>query len=248
MIDDDRLDAVLESVGHHLAVAPDSGDDLSPDLASAGWAGRRHPGQRLLVAALAVVVVAGAVLAIAPARRTVGGWFGVGRTEFRVDVDLALPADRLPGFVAGGEPIAPSQAAARVGVPVDGLDHCPLGAPVAWLAVPEGGAAAVWDDGGTTLWLLPAGELQEILFTKTVAMAAQVRPLPDLGDGGVAVEGDHVLTTPYRSVAAGSAVLWTTGGLSFRLESTDAGNAGDAERDLAALASAIDGVLADARD
>lgn len=229
MIDDDRLGVVLESVGAHL--------DTSPVDATA----RRRAPRALLVAALVVAVVAGAVLAIAPARRTVGGWFGVGRTEFRVDVDLAVPADRLPTFVVGATPIAPSRVVELAGVRAGVLDDSPLGPPAGWLAAPEGGAVAVWEDHEVSLWLLPIGEMQGMLFTKTVSMADQVRQLPDLGDGGVVVEGAHILATPFRTVPAASAVLWTAGGLSFRLEWTATSAAGP---DLVAVAAAIDEVVA----
>lgn len=237
MIGDDGLDAVLTSVGAHLDTSrvtalADVSTNASAPSAPSRPARRWRPA---LAAAIVVAVVAGAVLAIAPARRTVGGWLGIGRTEFRVDVDLAVPVDRLPSFLDGGDPIAPSEAADLAGVPVDALDESPLGAPDAWLAAPEGGAVAVWRADDTTLWLLPMGEVQEMLFTKSVATAEQVRQLADLGDGGVAVEGDHVLATPFRTVRAGSAVLWTSGDLSFRLEAAATDVA-----DLVASASAIE--------
>ena len=85
-LDDDRLAAVLASVGEHLVI------DAPGSAATVGSAGRtwRRP---LLVAAAALIVVAGTVAAIAPARRAVSGWFGAGRIE--VEIDRVADAHRI---------------------------------------------------------------------------------------------------------------------------------------------------------
>lgn len=230
MIDDDRLEAVLVSVGADLDTTSPEGPAPRSSSARRSW----------LAAAVAVAVVAGGVLAVAPARRTVGGWLGIGRTELRVDSDLALPADHVPGFVAGGEPIRPSRVAALAGIAADALDASPLGPPEGWLAAPEGGAVAVWADHAASLWVLPTGDTQAMLFSKTVGTAERVRELPDLGDGGVLVEGRHLISTPFRTVPADSVVLWTFGDTALRLEATPA-----ADVDLVQLATALHDAFAD---
>ncbi len=48
--------------------------------------------------------------------------------------------------------------------------------------------------------------------------APGVRDVPGLGDQALVLEGDHVLDTPGRSLAATTAVLWLDEGREFRLE------------------------------
>ena len=65
--------------------------------------------------------------------------------------------------------------------------------------------------------------------------ATVVTEVPDLGDGGVAITGEHLLQTPHRRVRADNVVIWTDGELTFRL---------DGAADLEALI-AVAGQLAD---
>lgn len=210
MIDDARLEALLGELGNDL--------DLSPT--------ERRPSPpmpRLLVAAAVVLlVVAAAVFAIAPARRTVGGWLRVGNVELHAENDLAVPAERLPDFVWSGRSIAPSGVGGAVGVAGVGAERfgeSSLGEPDAWLAPLDGGALAIWRNGETTLWVVPADIDRSFPFSK-VARSDQVTELPDLGDGGLVVDGEHVVETPSRRVGADTVVLWQSGDIVLRLESS----------------------------
>jgi hypothetical protein len=222
--DDDRLAAVLASVGEHLLV-----DEPTPTTAAA--AGRR-PWRLLLVAAVAVAVVAGAVVAIAPARRAVGGWLGAGRIE--VELDRRADVDGLPDFTAPARRIAPGDATALLGGEVPPLDGSALGAPTTWWTLPEGGVLVGWADGETSLWVVPTGG-DDWVLQKAVAGSDDARKLPDLGDGGVAVTGAHRVATPYRLARAESVVAWEDDELSYRLE-----GAGDVD-ELIAIAGQLAG-------
>ena len=50
------------------------------------------------------------------------------------------------------------------------------------------------------------------------AGADNVTELPDLGDGGMAITGAHLLKTPHRRVGADNVVIWTDGELTLRLD------------------------------
>ena len=78
---------------------------------------------------------------------------------------------------------------------------------------------------GETLWLTVTGDGGDLL-KKVADGANDVIELRDLGNGGVAITGEHLLQTPHRRVRANSVVIWTYGGLTLRL---------DGERPLAEL-------------
>jgi hypothetical protein len=199
-VNDDELQAALSSVAAHL--------DLSAPP-------RHTSARRAIVAGLAVALLAAAVLSVEPARRTVSGWLRIGRTELhRADVP-APPAD-VPSFATDLPAISRDEAERRLGHPLPDLAGTPIGEPAAVLAPPEGGVIAAWDDG-TTLWMLANDG--DVLFGKTVPTAQRVTELPDLGDGGALVDGEHLLQTPHRLLSADTAVLWTSSALAFRLDS-----------------------------
>ena len=190
-LDDDRLAAVLASVGEHLVV--ERAEDVpAPSAAGSPW-------RPLLVAAVTLAVIAGAVLAIAPARRVVSGWLRVGRIEFEID-RRPVPTG-LPSLTDAARQIEPSAADDLLGQPLPAVDGTALGAPSHWWTIPEGGVLVGWPDGATSLWISATGGGEE-LVDKIVAAEADVTELPDLGDGGVGVRGSHVLQTPHRRVAA----------------------------------------------
>jgi hypothetical protein len=206
-LDDDRLAAILASVGEHLIVDEPSARD-APGAGRAPW-------RPLLVAAAVLAVIAGAVLAIAPARRAVGGWFGAGRIEVEFDRS-AVPAG-LPAFTDAAERIDPADADGVLGRPMPAVAGTSLGGPSDWWTVPEGGVLVSWPDGDVTLWVTVDGDGGDAV-KKVAAGRNVVTELPDLGDGGLAVEGEHVLQTPHRRVAATSVVAWSDGGLTLRLD------------------------------
>jgi hypothetical protein len=207
-VDDDRLASVLASIGDHLVVDGVAGP-ASRDTHSL-W-------RPLLVAAVTLSVIAGAVVAIAPARRAVSGWLRIGRIE--LDVDRRTDSTGLPSLTDAARPIEPSAADDVLGQPVPDVDTSSLGAPTHWWSIPEGGVVVGWPDGETSLWLTTPGD-GEGLVDKIVAAESAVTELPDLGDGGAAVRDSHVLRTPHRRVSANNVVIWVDGDLTWRLEST----------------------------
>jgi hypothetical protein len=206
--DDDRLAAVLASVGEHLVVES-TGERTLASTGRSAW-------RPLLVAAAALAVLAGAVLAIAPARRVVGDWFGAGRID--VEIDRTADPTGLPAFADGAERIDSGDAAEVLGAPMPPVDRTTLGPPSDWWTVPEGGVLVGWPDGDTSLWVTRSGSERDIL--KQVIEGQRARNVPGLGDAGFAVTGDHVLQTPHRRVRATSVVAWFDGGLTFRLDGT----------------------------
>lgn len=210
-LDDDRLAVVLASVGEHLVVEP------GRDARTTGTG--RSPWRPLLVAAMTLAVVAGAVLAIAPARRAVSGWFRVGRIE--LDIDRRPSRTGLPSLTDAASQIEPSAVEALLGQAMPAVDHSVLGHPSHWWTIPEGGVLVGWPDGETSLWISATGGGEQ-LVDKIVAAEADVIELANLGDGGVGVHGSHILQTPHRRVAADSVVIWTDGALTWRLEGTAA--------------------------
>jgi hypothetical protein len=210
-LDDDRLAIVLASVGEHLVV---DGVALAPVPAPRPTRTLWRP---LLIAAVTLAVIAGAVVAIAPARRAVSGWFRIGRIE--LDVDRRTDSTGLPSLTDAARPIEQSAADDLLGQPTPVVDTSSLGPPTNWWTIPEGGVVVGWPDGETSLWLTATAGGEE-LVDKIVAAEADVTELPDLGDGGAAVRGSHVLRTPHRRVAADSVVIWADGDLTWRLEGT----------------------------
>jgi hypothetical protein len=213
--DDDRLAAVLASIAEHLVI------DAPAGAATTGSDGRTWR-RLLLVAAAALIVVAGAVVAIAPARRAVGGWFGAGRIE--VEIDRIAEPTGLPAFADPAERIDPAAADDVLGQAVPPVDDSALGSPSEWGTLPEGGVLVGWPTG-ETLWVTVSDDGDD-LVKKVAGGASDVIELGDLGDGGVAITGEHLLQTPHRRVRADNVVIWTDGELTFRL---------DGERSLDAL-------------
>jgi hypothetical protein len=199
----------LASVGAHLVV-----DDAGARRPVAG----RSPWRPLLVAAAVVAVVAGAMLAIAPARHAVGRWLGAGRIHVEFD-RTAVPAG-LPAFTDAAERIEPDDAARVLGRAMPPVAGSALGAPSDWWTVPEGGVLVGWPDGDTSFWVVEVGGDGGDMLKKVGDRDNVVSELPSLGDGGLALSGDHVLQTPHRRVRATSVVVWTDGDLMMRLDGT----------------------------
>jgi RNA polymerase sigma-70 factor, ECF subfamily len=180
-----------------------------------------------LVAVVAVAVaLALAVGLVAPVREAVADWLGIGST--RIDRSPAgdgtggEDAEPRPAVGEGLAPATPAQVEAALGATPGalGLHASDLGEPEVTALAPEGGVILAWS-GATTLWVRP-GENRPGPFVKrpTGDGDLEVEHVGGLGDEALVVEGDHVLDTPGRSLAATTAVLWLDGGREFRLEGT----------------------------
>jgi hypothetical protein len=99
------------------------------------------------------------------------------------------------------------------------LPEVDLGAPDRIALPPEGGVLLVWNPGPATLWILPTVDPADIRMRKLLDELDAVEPVFALGGGAVFVHGDHVLTTPNRTVAADNVLLWRERGVEYRLES-----------------------------
>jgi hypothetical protein len=206
-LDDDRLAIVLASVGEHLVV--ERAAVATPPTRQA-----RLPWRPLLVAAVVLAVIIGAVAAVAPARRVVSGWFGAGRIE--VEIDRTADPSGLPTFDEPAERIDRADADEVLGEAMPPVDGSTLGAPRDWWTLPEGGVLVGWPDGETSLWVTVSGDAD--LLKKAVRGVNDVTEVAGLGDGGLAVSGPHLLQTPHRRVRADTVVIWTDGPLTLRLD------------------------------
>ena len=207
-LDDDRLAAVLASVGEHLVV--------DHQVAAAAGSTEFRPTWRrpLLVAAATLIIIAGAVVAIAPARRVVSGWFDAGRIE--VEIDREADPTGLPAFNEPAMPVDPAAVDEVLGQAMPSVDHSALGPPSRWWTLPEGGVLVGWPTG-ETLWVTVSDDGDD-LVKKVARGSTEVTELRDLGDGGVAITGEHLLQTPHRRVRADTVVIWTDGELTYRLD------------------------------
>lgn len=217
---DDRLEDVLTSVGHYLVIGPgvDVGAGAAIDVAPPSGRSRR----RLLAAAAIIVgVVAGAIGSVPPARRAVGGWLHVGRIEVSVDPNVTIDTG-LPAFLDGAVPLDPEEVVTILGQAPPDLAATSLGSPTGWWTVPEGGVVVTWNNTETSLWILPIGPNEEENVAKRTSASGSVTTtwIPDLGDGGIAISGEHLMETDLRTLVAGAVVAWDDGGVTFRLEST----------------------------
>ena len=217
-IDLDRLDTILGSVGRHLVIAP--ADDVG------GRDGANRPNrwrQRLLAAAVVVLVISAAVASIAPARRVVSGWLRAGNIDVEVDPDLTIPPE-LPSFLDGVRPLDRGRLATVLGLPVPDVSTSDLGPPDAWWAPPECGILATWSGDETSLWIVQTADTFPGSLDKWLRNPNVARPVDDLGDTAYVVEGRHIFQTPFRTVASTSVVAWADGELTFRLDSTMPGD------------------------
>jgi hypothetical protein len=215
----DRLDDVLASIGQHLVIDAAAGD-VGASIAAIDRARARMQRRPLVAVAVIVAVLAGLVASVPPARRAVGGWLHAGRIDVSVDPNVTIDAG-LPAFIDAVTPVDPTAAPAILGRTPPDLTSSSLGAPTGWWTVPEGGVVLTWNDSETSLWVVPTGPDLQGHVDKLIdeSMSASATWLPDLGNGGLAIDSPHLMVTPHRTVLAGAVVAWDEGGLTYRLES-----------------------------
>jgi hypothetical protein len=192
--------------------------------------------RKLLAVAAAVVVIAGALVAIAPARHAIADWLGIGAVEVR-GVDRPLPNGSGPATVPG----APGSS-----VPVDGgLELATAQRRVQFtIAIPRdpsaGTRTAITVDtrvpGGLVVLTYPRFTLVEIasqgggpVAGKLVPPGVSVDPVTVGGDPGLWISGAHQVTYLDRSGRlqndtvrrSGPVLLWTRAGVTYRIEGLD---------------------------
>ncbi|MEO5901383.1 MAG: hypothetical protein ABIR68_14825 [Ilumatobacteraceae bacterium] len=212
-VDEETLSRVLASVGRHLET------DGSIVLERDAHATRPRRHTRLLLVAAAAIIVILVGLAIAPVRRAVADWLGIGSTSLVRVPTTGTPTSSLAPITSGLSPIDAADAVVRLGRPLPDTTASVLGPPQLLAAMPEGGVLMVWADGASTLWVHESQVPVEILVKKLIGADQSARFVPGIGDGALAITGAHVLVTPHRTVAARTVLLWTEGSTELRLES-----------------------------
>lgn len=221
-LDDDRLAEILADIGQRLVTGPVANQEVGSSAGPVPWTmealtGRRR-GRVVALAALGVVAsVIAVIVTVAPLRSAVADWLGLGSTRIQIQPPPSSTQPMLP-IDAGLRMIDRNQAEQRLGAPLPMLDDTALGVPAGFAAMPEGGVLVVWPDG-STLWIHVETIDADVYFDKLVTSEAVVQRLDDLGDSALLIIGDHFLQTPHRTVAAGTAVLWRSGDVEYRLES-----------------------------
>ncbi len=171
---------------------------------------------------LVVVLAAGVLLAASPGvRARVADWLGIGavRVERVERLPAVGPADDLGlgrrTTLAAARRDAPVPTVTALGRP-DGVyvGETDFGPSVSLVYVARAGLPPSRHGIGALLSVLPGDALA--LVRKLVDPSVQVRPVRVDGARGLFVEGRHVLVPPRR--LAGSTLVWTTGGATYRLE------------------------------
>lgn len=213
---DERLAAVLASVGEHL--------DTSVRRASGpgrGSPARRNRGVLAVAAAVALLALVVGSL-VAPVREAVADWLGIGSTG----IERVPAADRrgdpagLPSLDEDLAALSAEDAEAALGRSLPDVDDVVgLGPPDRVVRAPEGGVILAWDRAETTLWVHETLDDAEISMQKLGTMSTRIETVEGLGEAALSLEGAHVLATPDRRLAAANVVIWIEDGFEHRLES-----------------------------
>lgn len=215
---DDRLGTALMDLGAHVRTPEHSlWVRVRAELEASGPAGHRLvPARRgrLVVAVAAVVAVLLAVtLGVAPARRAVADFLGLGSTSV---VRVERPPDAgLPSVADGLPPRADRRALraelARAGLSLPAAEL--VGAPVGWRVDPDGETVVAF--ARLVFGQRPEGDVPAV---KRVPPAGTVVSTTVGGEPASWVEGPHTRTVGGRSYRSASALLWTVDGVEYRLE------------------------------
>lgn len=213
---DQQLEAVLASVGRHLVVPVGSPAVVTLPARSAA---RRPARTALLVAAAAAIVLLVAGSVVTPVREAVADWLGIGSTSIERVRGPEGDSRGLPALAAEAVPISRAAARAELGQALPVVRDDRLGAPTLRALPREGGVMMVWPRGKTTLWVHRDPGDSAMFVKKLLNLRDRVTPVSGLGNMAALIEGEHVLETPARRVAAGRVVIWVADGLEYRLES-----------------------------
>lgn len=204
---DERLEAVLTSVGHHLEIPPRPAD-------SARVAERAG---RLLAVAAAITIIVAVTLGIPSTRAAIADFLGIGSTRIEITSESDLDGTALPHIAKGLPPISVDEATAILGGDLPDTSATNLGPPDAVYRMPEGGVLLGWEDGAATLWVRAATDT-DVIIRKLVGSDEAVETVDGLGTEALILTGAHILQTPQRRLAADSVLLWHDDGREYRLE------------------------------
>ena len=229
-----QLVAELDDLARHLvAPAPDV-DVVTAAIAQIRRAPRRGPTRSLLAVAAIILIVVALVALIAPARRAVADWLGIGGT--RVESIDALP-EGLGSTLDLGRAIDVDAATRRAPGPV--AFPARIGTPTAAFAGrPDAGVSFVWApsnelpevlelDIGLLLTTYPA-DLDRATVEKLLPPETTMETVAVNGDEGYWLAGgEHVFLyldregEPQEDTArlAANTLLWERDGVTYRLES-----------------------------
>lgn len=207
---DDRLEAVVRSIGDHLEVPQVA------DTEAAITSPRRRPPTILAVAAAVAAIVVGVVL-VPSTRAAVAEWLGIGSTRIEITGEEAVVVDGLDHIAEGLHPTSVDEAEQAIGRALPDTSATALGPPDAVYPMPEGGVLLAWKERDASLWIR-ADTHTEILFDKLVGSGQDIKAVDDLGQRALLVTNTHILQTPQRRLAARTVVLWNDGTHEYRLE------------------------------
>jgi hypothetical protein len=211
---DDALGRALVDLGAHVRVpAHPLWTRVRADLDAAAAPAHWRPRLRLIVAiACALVLLVASTLAIAPARRAVADFFGIGSTGVvrvdRLPADDPSEADDLPRRT-DLRALHADLARAGLGLPAAEL----VGTPVAWRVDPNAETVVAFAD--VVLGQRPEGRVPAV---KRVPPTGRIESTTVGGAPALWVEGPHVRTVGGRDYHSRSALLWTVDGVELRLE------------------------------
>ncbi len=217
---DDALGAALVDLGTHVRVPVHPlWTRVRAELDIAGVpVGTRAPWSRrarLLVAIAAIVtVLLATTLSVAPARRAVADFLGIGSTSVVHDdggtpsADLPSARDDLPS--RAGERALPAELA-HAGLFVPARDD--VGRPVAWRVDAGGETVVAYAD--VVLGQRPEGEVPAVKRVPPTGRVASTT----VGDRPAYwIEGPHTRSVGGRTYRSESALLWVVDGTELRLE------------------------------
>lgn len=225
--------AELDDLARHLA-APDPKVDVVAAAVAQMRQRARRPRLRVLLAVAAVVVIIGIVLTfVAPARRAVADWIGIGGTR-------VTSVDRLPDDLGSNLDLgrAVDVGAAQQRVPEVTFPDTVAAPAAAFVGRPEGGVSFVWTpslalpevlnlDVGLLLTTYP-GTVARPSIEKLLPPGTAIDSVDVNGENGYWLSGEeHAFvyldrTGEYqqdRARLAANTLLWERDGVTYRLES-----------------------------
>ena len=194
---------------------------------------RRYRARSLLAIAAVLIVIVGALVAIAPARHAIAEWLGIGAVEIRrTDRQLPTGASTLtvPGAPDSSRAVAAAKKLAAARAAVQFTIETPRWAPVGTLLGVEvdrrvpGGLVALRYTRFTLVEIATPPGAPTI--GKFIDAAVQVEPAAVDGLEGLWVTGAHQISYLDRSGRidsdtvrrSGPVLLWARAGVTYRLE------------------------------